>query len=157
MSRKMRRAVFYMVLLAAGVTLGMQMGEPGTSPSGAYNPSYAQVNTGHGGVWSNGYEYGSTGNQPAWTNGNGSPGYQGIAPGYPGNGYYIDPQSQAGSPQHQQQLPGTGAMPTPGQLLMPPAEAPAVDQIADKTANLLQQMSKRGIRWFASWFGTDKE
>lgn len=46
---------------------------------------------------------------------------------------------------------------TPADLLLPPPQQPPVDRLADKTAKLLQQVSKRGIYWVASWFDSSIE
>ncbi|HEY4391699.1 MAG TPA: hypothetical protein VGN02_10185 [Paenibacillus sp.] len=165
MAKKMRRAVFYLILLAAGVTLGMQMSDGGLSSTN--NPQYAEANVPSNGFWQNGYYYSAAGAQPVWVNGNGNNGYQGVAPsnngngGYAGNagtgavpnGYYVLTPGP-GQPGYQT-APGTEVSKTPSELLMPPADAPGVDQIADKTANLLQQISKKGIHWVASWFNPE--
>jgi len=160
MAKKMRRTVFYLILLAAGVTLGMQMGDGGLSST--YNPSYAEANASSNGFWQNGYYYSAAGAQPVWVNGNTgvTPVYNGNG-GYAGNagtgtvpdGYYVRTPGP-GQPGYQT-TPGTEASKTPAELLMPPAEAPGVDQIADKTANLLQKISKQGIHWVASWFNPE--
>ncbi|MFP4977234.1 hypothetical protein ACE6ED_17655 [Paenibacillus sp. CN-4] len=42
---------------------------------------------------------------------------------------------------------------TPEQILLPEAEGPAVDVLAEKTAGLLQRASREGIRWVVSLFG----
>lgn len=42
---------------------------------------------------------------------------------------------------------------TPEQILLPEAEGPAVDILAEKTAGLLQRASREGIRWVVSLFG----
>ena len=155
MAKKMRRAVFYLILLAAGVTLGMQMGDEGLSST--HNPQYAEANASSNGFWKNGFYYSRAGAQPVWVNGsanNGNGGYAGnTGAGVAPDGYYIvtPPPGQPGY----QTTPGAEVSKTPAELLMPPAEAPGVDQIADKTANLLQQISKRGIHWVASWFNPE--
>ncbi|NWL86903.1 hypothetical protein DMN77_04730 [Paenibacillus sp. 79R4] len=155
MAKKMRRTVFYLILLAAGVTLGMQMGDGGTA--GTYNPQYAEANATSNGFWQNGYYYSRTGAQPVWVNGsttNGNGGYAGnTGTGVVPDGYYVV-TPQPGQPGYQT-APGAEVSKTPSELLMPPAEAPGVDQIADKTANLLQQISKKGIHWVASWFNPE--
>ncbi|KAA9007679.1 hypothetical protein F4V43_04140 [Paenibacillus spiritus] len=55
--------------------------------------------------------------------------------------------------------PGGGGLPsgkeaalTPGQILVPEAPEPPVDVLADKTAGLLQDASRAGIRWIVSLF-----
>lgn len=41
---------------------------------------------------------------------------------------------------------------SPEQLLIPEEQKPTVDQLADKTAGLLQQASQKSIRWVVSLF-----
>lgn len=54
------------------------------------------------------------------------------------------------------QPPAPEQLLTPDRLLLPVPEQASVDRIADKTANLLQQVSKRGIYWIASLFTSDE-
>ncbi|WP_194434129.1 hypothetical protein [Paenibacillus segetis] len=46
---------------------------------------------------------------------------------------------------------------TPADLLLPPPSQPSVDQFADKTAELLQHLSKKGIHWVASLLDSSTE
>lgn len=46
---------------------------------------------------------------------------------------------------------------TPADLLLPPPSQPSVDQFADKTAELLQQLSKKSIHWVASLLDSSSE
>ncbi|MBY9079484.1 hypothetical protein KIH86_15185 [Paenibacillus sp. HN-1] len=41
---------------------------------------------------------------------------------------------------------------TPGQILVPNQQEPAIDELADKTAGMLQNASRKGIRWVVSLF-----
>lgn len=41
---------------------------------------------------------------------------------------------------------------TPGQILVPDQQEPAIDELADKTAGMLQNASRKGIRWVVSLF-----
>lgn len=66
--------------------------------------------------------------------------------------YYVQqPQMQT------QSTPPTAPIittPAPADILLPSATKPSVDKFADKTANLLQKLSKQSINWVASLFGT---
>ncbi|MEF2964765.1 hypothetical protein V3851_02900 [Paenibacillus sp. M1] len=170
----LRRTMLYGILLVAGVTLGMQMSEPGPvetgleqngswtpaagagwpnyNPySGAAQPSYGNPagQTGNNGMVWYGNGYGAQGVTPGGTV-NGVPG--GIQGGYnaAGNGTMYDDSYYYG------QMSGETTQ-TPADLLLPQPESPAVDRFADKTAQLLQQVSRKSIHWFASWFGPSPE
>ncbi len=169
MAKTLRKGMLYGVLLVAGVTLGMQLSDAGPDQSGltangawptnawssgsAYNgaqagmprqnmiPGYANGNvnaSGYGTVEGNGYNEGYYNNGNLYNNGQYA------------NGQYTD-SGQFGNGAN------GGMIRTPGDLLLPQPEAPAVDRFADKAANLLQQVSRKGIHWFASWFGPSAE
>lgn len=165
MARTFRRSVFYGILLVAGVTLGMQMSE-----EGAGQPGYIQPGTG---LRQNAPIYNSAAGQPLYGT-TAAPGYGYVNQDASADGYragytngYADGSasaytSQPGSssygidPSLNGQVPA-GILQTPGDLLLPQPELPAVDRFADKTANLLQQASRRSIHWFASLFGPSVE
>lgn len=173
MGKPLKRGMLYGVLLIAGVTLGMQMAEPepqtngwsanGGIPagSGTIQPGVAGGSQGtwspssgyNGNVQAPGYGYGYPG-----ADGSGYSGYigagtaTGALPGPNATGSVVPPPGGAqGSPQ------GNGVLRTPADLLLPAPEAPAVDRFADKAAHLLQQVSRKSIHWFASWFGPSPE
>lgn len=129
MGRTLRKTLLYVLLLTAGVTLGLQMSEP-ASP-----------------------DQETAANQTAETENV----YTFITPDGR-TGYFVVPQ-QTDSVQGETvaQLPLTaeelaGVLRTPADLLLPDPEAPVVDRFADKTASLLQQLSRRSIHWVSSWF-----
>lgn len=175
MGKPLKRGMLYGVLLIAGVTLGMQMAEPepqanGWSANGGIPAGSGTIQSGAAGgsqgTWSPtpgynvnvqapGYGYGYPG-----ANGGGYSGYVGTGagpatgalPGSGGTGSVVPtPGGAQGAPQ------GNGALQTPADLLLPAPEAPAVDRFADKAAHLLQQVSRKSIHWFASWFGPSPE
>lgn len=172
MGKPLKRGLLYGVLLIAGVTLGMQMAEPepqanGWSPNGGIPAGSGTIQPGAAGAqgtWSPtsgysgnvqapGYGYGYPG-----VDGSGYSGYIGTGaatgafPGPGGTGSAVpSPGGAQGAPQ------GNGVLQTPADLLLPAPEAPAVDRFADKAAHLLQQVSRKSIHWFASWFGPSPE
>lgn len=172
MAKMFRKTLVYGLLLAAGVTLGMQLAESGTTsvfgpgfqtggttvgtngPSMAYPYPQPQPQQ-----YSNGWTAGST---PVWTTGQGNAAPQGTTGGYnPATGYGYAPTSSgtaAPSPTADGSAAPVGgqAMQTPADLLMPPPSPPAIDRFADKAAHLLQQASQKSIHWVASLFGPDE-
>lgn len=102
-----------------------------------------------------------------------SPADSGLPAPSGGSYVYIPPQGGAiqifPAPQEGTSRPdaGQGVMPeapqlyeeadlgklTPEQILLPEADGPAVDVLAEKTAGLLQRASREGIRWVVSLFG----
>ncbi|MDN4069870.1 hypothetical protein QYF50_18360 [Paenibacillus vini] len=179
MAKTLRKGMLYGILLVAGVTLGMQLSDSGAGQSGlAQNGAwptnawsngspYNGVQVGSAGAY-NGTPAGQAGNQnmvPGYANGNANAG--GYGTGY-NNGYsndynngnnYGNPNNGQYTADGRQYVDGAngGAALTPGDLLLPQPAPPAVDRFADKTANLLQQVSRKGIHWFASWFGPSME
>ena len=172
MAKMLRKTLVYGLLLATGVTLGMQLAESGTSsilgPGFQTGGTTAGMN-GQSMIYpypqsqqpqqsqqqlqqqlqqnNNGWTAGST---PTWTTDQGNIVTQGTTGGYPqasGNG--TAPSGTDGS-----NTTGSGqALQTPADLLMPPPSPPAIDRFADKAAHLLQQASQKSIHWVASWFG----
>lgn len=165
MAKMLRKTLVYGLLLAAGVTLGMQLAESGTTsvfgpgfqtggttvgtngPSTAY--PYPQPQQ-----YSNGWTAGSA---PVWTTGQGNAAPQGTSGGYsPAPGYGYTPSGTAApsaTADGSTASSGGQAMQTPADLLMPPPSPPAIDRFADKAAHLLQQASQKSIHWVASLFG----
>lgn len=172
MAIMLRKTLVYGLLLATGVTLGMQLAESGTSsilgPGFQTGGTTAGMN-GQSMIYpypqsqqpqqsqqqlqqqlqqnNNGWTAGSP---PIWTTGQGNAAPQGTTGGYtqvPGYG-----TSPSGT-----DVPNTTgggqALQTPADLLMPPPSPPAIDRFADKAAHLLQQASQKSIHWVASWFG----
>ncbi|MNW46242.1 hypothetical protein D3C74_235250 [compost metagenome] len=144
MAKSMRRGVFYVVLLAAGVSLGMQLAESGTGS--VYGPAWNQGNVSSlnpnpvGNVSASGTANPLPEGQQQYIGmNNGTSPYNGF-PASTGNTSTVNPQQVTPSSQ------------TPADLLLPAPGEPAVDRFADKTAHLLQQASRRGIHWFASLF-----
>lgn len=166
MAKTLRKTLVYGLLLAAGVTLGMQLAESGTTseygpafqtggmpvgmgePSAAYPYSPQQYSTGWQG-----------GSPPVWTTtGQVYPAPQETPGGYASAPGYGPAQSGATTPSASTEgttAPAAGgrAMQTPADLLMPPPSPPAIDRFADKAAQLLQQASQKSIHWVASLFG----
>ncbi|MGG6314068.1 hypothetical protein [Paenibacillus macerans] len=174
MAKMLRRTLMYGLLLAAGVTLGMQLAESGTSS--IYGPGFQTGGTAVNGqsipayaggqLQPNGSSAWPANTAPAWNNGQGIVAAPGTQNGYGtgGNGYGTLPETQnpqtaggsaAGTNQPDQpaQPYGEQAMQTPADMLLPPPSPPAVDRLADKTAHLLQQASQKSIHWVASLFG----
>lgn len=177
MAKMLRKTLVYGLLLATGVTLGMQLAESGTSSilgSGFQTGGTTAVMNGQSMTYpqsqqpqqshqqlqqqiqqlqqqlqqyNNGWTAGST---PTWTTDQGNIVPQGTTGGYPqasGNG--TAPSGTDGS-----NTTGSGqVLQTPADLLMPPPSPPAIDRFADKAAHLLQQASQKSIHWVASWFG----
>lgn len=70
-------------------------------------------------------------------------------------------QPAAGTPSspasaQQQTVPNYSSTLTPGQILIPGEHKSTVDELADKTAGLLQHASQRGIRWVVSLFDSSE-
>ncbi|GIP48253.1 hypothetical protein GNP92_05880 [Paenibacillus timonensis] len=167
MAKTLRKTLVYGLLLAAGVTLGMQLAESGTTS--VYGPGFQTGGTTVGangqsvGVpypqqqYSNGWSSGAA--TPAWTTtGQGYAAPQGTTGGYTMAPGYGSAQPGATTPStvtNGFNNPATGGqvMQTPADLLMPPPSPPAVDRFADKAAHLLQQASQKSIHWVASLFG----
>jgi|GEM_PF-5352099 len=166
MGKPLKRGMLYGVLLIAGVTLGMQMAEPEPQANG-WGPN-GGIPAGSGAIQSGAASAQGTWSPTSGYNGNvQAPGYGYGYPGADGSGYggYIGagagPATAAGAlpgPGGAQGAPqGNGVLQTPADLLLPAPEAPAVDRFADKAAHLLQQVSRKSIHWFASWFGPSPE
>jgi hypothetical protein len=131
MSNDIKKLFFYGVLLVAGVTFGMQLAESGnkdTYGSPQYYVQQPQVQAQQIGQTEQTQQIGQTGQ---------------VQQGQQGQ------QLQAQSP-----LSTAPTITAPADILLPPATKPSVDKFADKTANLLQKLSKQGIDWVASLFGT---
>lgn len=146
MGKMLRNTLLYGFLLVGGVTLGMQLAENGTAS--IYEPAVNANQTASA-------QQTIQGLNPAyvWTNGQGDVMVQSSIPLNSG-------QPQASAPPKQSYGTGTTGeandgnmvMQTPADLLISPPSAPTVDRFADKTAHLLQRISKRSIHWVASWF-----
>lgn len=142
MGKSLKKTLLYVLLLAAGVTLGMQISEPGPQDSKA----------------TTGPENGSGLQQanPAAANPIKEV-YTFITPDGK-TGYFMVPeQTDSAQGGGDSQLPTSveeipDGLQTPADLLLPDPQAPAVDRFADKTASLLQQLSSRSIHWVSSWF-----
>ncbi|WP_410767941.1 hypothetical protein [Fontibacillus sp. BL9] len=181
MAKTLRKSMLYGILLVAGVTLGVQMSETGSgqngfqqngvwtangwqaaaSSNGAVNGPFYQTQAGQGdnvspyanGQINNGqYNNGSNGN----LYNSGSQSADGANGLYPSQGSSTQNWTSQGG-YNNGQTPGYNVVQTPGDLLLPEPDAPAVDRFADKTANLLQQVSRKSIHWFASLFGPSTE
>ncbi|WP_068784894.1 hypothetical protein [Paenibacillus phocaensis] len=166
MAKTLRKTLVYGLMLAVGVTLGMQLAESGTTS--VYGPGFqtggAMVGTNGQATgypysqpqqYTNGWTAGST---PVWSGSQGNTAPQGTAGGYtaaPGYSYAPPGTVTPGTGAEGSAAPATGgqAMQTPADLLMPPSSPPAVDRFADKAAHLLQQASQKSIHWVASLFG----
>lgn len=177
MAKTTRKILLYGILLAAGVTLGMQLADSGTAT--VYGPGYSGGEAGATGQFPQGY--GSAGGGYAssawpansapggsgWQGGNAAPGpgygyggynydYNGANGGYETGGNSGGPLPSQGfsSGNGAQTGPsgGNSAMQTPADLLLPPQPPPPVDRFADKAAHLLQQVSQKSIHWVASLF-----
>ncbi|WP_435924793.1 hypothetical protein [Paenibacillus sp. DYY-L-2] len=159
MGRVKRRGILYGILLVAGITLGMQLSDSGSAEQTDYwrNGWYSPY------VYNNVIQPGQTG-QTGVFNPTPNPGYgnPGGATGYgTGNGAGYGTGGDIGSVRDYTAnygvQPNGSRVQTPADLLMPEPEPPAVDRFADKTAGLLQQLSQKGIHWFASLFGPSNE
>ena len=140
MSRTMRKSFLYGLLLIAGVTLGIQLAStdaPNPSITGpavdkgiageqVKKPSTSEVSDYSGYVIINGVTYYSSS--------------------------FLSNLAQGGDQKQGQEQAPSGVLETPADLLLPPASPPAVDQFADKAAQLLQDASRKGIHWVASLF-----
>lgn len=164
MAKTLRKTLVYGLLLAAGVTLGMQLAESGTTS--VYGPGFQTGAVANGQFVgypysqqqsSNGWSSGTA--TPAWTTtGQGNAAPQGTTGGYtmaPGYGWAQPGATTPSTVTNGSSNPATGGqvMQTPADLLMPPPSPPAVDRFADKAAHLLQQASQKSIHWVASLFG----
>lgn len=89
---------------------------------------------------------------PSLDNGAGAVTSQGVAP-YADN---IVPKSTM-QPKPAPTIAPVASNQTPADLLLPPPSQPSVDQFADKTAELLQHLSKKGIHWVASLLDSSAE
>lgn len=131
MSNDFKKLFLYGVLLVAGVTFGMQLAESGNKDTYGSSQYYVQ-----------------------------QPQVQAQQIGQTQQTQQTQQIGQTGQVQQGQQLqaqspPSTAPTITaPADILLPPATKPSVDKFADKTANLLQKLSKQGIDWVASLFGT---
>lgn len=172
MAKTMRKTLVYGILLAAGVMLGMQLAESGTST--IYGPGFQTGGTAINGQTIPSY-YGSELQQnapsawpantaPVWPGSQSSGATPGTGNSYgAGYGYGITSPGagnpSAGTPAAGGQTGqpyGDSALQTPADLLLPPQTPPAVDRFADKTAHLLQQVSQKSIHWVASLFGPEQ-
>jgi hypothetical protein len=175
MAKMLRKTLVYGLMLAAGVTLGMQLSESGTTS--VFGPGFQTGGTmvGNNGQsmmypypqqqqqqpqqsqqYSNGWIAGST---PVWSTNQGNvvpqgttDGY-GLTPGYGSNPAGTAAPNTTANDGSTAPTAGGQVMQTPADLLMPPPSPPAIDRFADKAAHLLQQASQKSIHWVASWFG----
>lgn len=145
MAKRMRRTALYVILLAAGVTLGMQLAESGTSD--IYGPGFQS-----GGFLVNG-QTSPTHTERQQQNMGQNPDFS-MTPGGALNGSV---NQEANSQRQNNQAGGGSVIQTPADVLLPPQEPPAVDRFADKAANLLQRISQKSIHWVASLFGPTEE
>lgn len=150
MGKSLKKTLLYVLLLVAGVTLGMQL-------SGPASPGQQDLEA------TTGPENGS-GLQPA-DHAAANPikeVYTFITPEGK-TGYFMVPQ-QTDSAQGEADslLPSTAeeianVLQTPADLLLPEEpKAPVVDRFADKTASLLQRLSSKSIHWVSSWFDSEE-
>ena len=152
MPRTFRKIVLYGSLLAAGAALGMQLVNDNTSAG--YGASTLP------GSYSNASASGSTESPTPYSattqvSPNLETGYeQGTYIKLPnGQTYYSEVQGN-GTVNTATSSPnkGTQNYQTPGQLLLNPAPPTSVDRFANKTGELLQQSSQKGISWVVSLF-----
>ncbi|MBU5672396.1 hypothetical protein [Paenibacillus brevis] len=145
MGKSLKKTLLYVLLLAAGVTLGMQISEP-VSPG----PQGSETTT----VPENGSGLQQADHAAA------NPikeVYTFITPDGK-TGYFMVPgQTDSAQGEADSLLPSAAeeiaeGLQTPADLLLPDPKAPAVDRFADKTASLLQQLSSKSIHWVSSWF-----
>lgn len=153
MGKSLKNMLLYGILLTAGVTLGMQLSEPAPANQQNSGALGSQVD----GTWTQQIND-SAGNPIKEV-------YTFITPEGK-TGYFMVPEpaeaSEAGAGGALEQLPVSpgdemSGLQTPSDLLLPDPQAPVVDRFADKTASLLQQLSRRSINWFASWFDSGEE
>ncbi|WP_334071997.1 MULTISPECIES: hypothetical protein [Paenibacillus] len=164
MAKPLKKGMLYGLLLIAGVTFGMQMAEPGSEVNGWVQNGGMTAGGGGGQPGAAGWPQG-TWPQSSGYNGNTQvPGYGNTSAGSGGNygaGAGTLPGGTGSSMPAAGGIQGTQAgdrvLETPADLLLPAPEAPAVDRFADKAAHLLQQVSRKSIHWFASWFGPSPE
>ncbi|RRJ66752.1 hypothetical protein EHV15_30340 [Paenibacillus oralis] len=180
MAKTMRKTLLYGILLAAGVTLGMQLADSGTAT--VYGPGYSGGEAGANGAngangqlpqaygggvpgyassawpanpasgWS-GWQGGSAATGAGYGYGNYNYNYYGANGGYgTGTGSNGAPGSTSVNGGQTGPSGGNSAMQTPADLLLPPQTPPTVDRFADKAAHLLQQASQKSIHWVASLF-----
>ncbi|ANS75186.1 hypothetical protein AWM70_11710 [Paenibacillus yonginensis] len=176
MARGVKKVLLYGSLLAAGAALGMQL-VSGGDPAGGYTAQAGSLQ----GTLSSGVAAASQGAPAAsapvqpgsGTSAAGSGYEQGTYVKLP-NGttyYYVQTPAQQ---QGQGSLPASAQLPqvaggsagesgntagvpqyqSPGQLLMSPAPQTSVDRFADKTGELLQNVSQKSINWVVSLFGS---
>ncbi|WP_068616184.1 hypothetical protein [Paenibacillus tuaregi] len=169
MKRTVRKMLLYGLILAAGATLGMQLS--GTSLGNQANPVRPNTIAGTGASASG---QTSGGQLPAQTGG------WVLQPVAGGQGLALVPAAQDGqatlqqvtqqtvqqqtvqqqvaqqqsTQQAVQSQAATGALQTPGTLLLPEAQQTPIDRFADRTGQLLQQASQSGIKWVVSLFGS---
>lgn len=128
MAGSMKKGLLYGALLIAGVTLGMQLSEDG-------------INETYSGNVIRGNQSGTAAVEQFTVPDVSSS--QVSRPDEPGQALYEESVSDLSV--------------APEELLLPPPPGSAVDRLADKTAQLLQQASQRGIHWVASLFGPGED
>ncbi|GGA20290.1 hypothetical protein [Paenibacillus physcomitrellae] len=177
MARGLKRVLLYGGLLAAGAALGMQLvsgGDTaggsggytaqagslqGTLPSGAAAASQgapaasAPLQDGSGtSAAGSGYEQGTYVKLP-----DGTTYYYIQTPGQSGGSLPAPtklPQVAGGSAGESGNTAGVPQYQSPGQLLLSPSPQTSVDRFADKTGELLQNVSQKSINWVVSLFGS---
>lgn len=145
MGRSLKKTLLYVLLLAAGVTLGMQMSEP-ASPDQQTSKTTAGLENGSWLEQTNPVAENPIKEVYTFITPDGKTGY-----------FMVPEQTDSAVGGVAAQLPLTAeeiadGLQTPADLLLPDPKAPVVDRFADKTANLLQQLSSKSIHWVSSWF-----
>lgn len=137
MSSYVKKLFLYGILLIAGVTFGMQLAESGNKDT--YGSGWNQLPQ----TQNPQYQVQQSQQVQGQPQGQQQPQLQ-----YPDSN--VNGPVSSGSQQWQDGQPITA----PADLLLPATTKPSVDRFADKTANLLQQLSKQSIHFVASLFGT---
>lgn len=172
MKRTFRKTLLYGLVLVAGATIGIQLADtaPANMAAGAgMYPAQQYIQQGGTALPANSLQansvQGSTmqgsvvqGNPQQLVQGGGvgSSNNPGASAYQAQNGQYV----QQGQPQQfiqqlvQQTQDTTGALQTPGNILLPAPPKTPIDHFADRTGELLQQASQNGIKWVVSLFGS---
>ncbi|MGG1617316.1 hypothetical protein ACIFQM_06840 [Paenibacillus sp. NRS-1782] len=136
-----KKALGFVLLMGAGVLLGMQLA--GSGLRSVYGPEWAGDPVQSGVQQKVGYEQTVIEDTPAAD-------VRTYTRTYNGNGNVVM-ESGTGTVASEANA-NSQNLETPRELLAVKAEQTSVDTMADKTAGLLQNLSRQGIRWVVSVF-----
>lgn len=166
MKRMFRKTLLYGILLVAGATIGLQLADtaPANSAAGAViypaqqyiqqggaplPANILQTNPQQGSVQQGNPQQLVQGEGNANLNNPNAAAYQAQSGQYAQSG-----QSQQFIQQPVQTQTVPEVLQTPGNILLPAPPKSPIDHLADRTGELLQQVSQNGIKWVVSLFGS---